>query len=272
MPDNFKPVSPSQFSFVNEFQAGILKLILALPSGTGVFAPTCLVHCLSGQNSFHTLQAAGTSLAASLAAWYFNMEGVMAVSSCTGWACINACGVDLYNSLPCNIGTSQCSALTLASEPGATTSTDTSGEAEAAEVPALMAQVLAIKPLAAGGRPAPSAPTARPPVTSLLFRGEGAPPSMAMAASGARASSSKEEESHRKTGVHLLLAALVLIAAVVGFLVLRGRRAAARLDRHRYHPIGDPEGLPLRRVPVRWTPWGCRAWAASTRRSTALSP
>ena len=70
MPDNFKPVSPSQFSFVNEFQAGILKLILALPSGTGVFAPTCLVHCLSGQNSFHTLQAAGTSLAASLAAFF----------------------------------------------------------------------------------------------------------------------------------------------------------------------------------------------------------
>ena len=247
MPDNYKPVSPSQYSFVNEFQAGILKLILALPSGTGVFAPTCLVHCLSGQNSFHTLQAAGTSLAASLAAWYFNMEGVMAVSSCTGWACINACGVDLYNSLPCNIGTSQCSALTLASEPGATTSTDTSGEAEAAEVPALMAQVLAIKPMAAGGRPAPSAPTARPPVTSLLFRGEGAPPSMAMAASGARAS--KKESSHSKTGVHLLLAALALIAAVVGWLVLRGRRAAAaRLDRHRYHPIGDPEGLPLRRV------------------------
>ena len=241
-------MSPSQFSFVNEFQAGILKLILALPPGTGVFAPTCLVHCLSGQNSFHTLTAAGTSLAASLSAWYFNMEGVMAVSSCTGWACINACGVDLYNSLPCNIGAPQCSALTLASEPGATTSTDTSGAAEAAEVPALMAQVLAIKPMAAGGRLAPSAPTSRAPVTSLLFRGEGAPPSMVMAASGAN----KSEASHSKMDVHLLRAARALAAAVAGWLVLRGRRAAAaRLDRHRYHPIGDPEGLPMRRVLVR---------------------
>ena len=240
-------MSPSQFSFVNEFQAGILKLILALPSGTGVFAPTCLVHCLSGQNSFHTLSAAGTSLSASLSAWYFNMEGVMAVSSCTGWACVNACGVDLDNSLPCNIGAPQCSALTLASEPGATTSTDTSGAAEAAEVPALMTQVLAIKPMAAGGRPGPSAPTSRPPATSLLFRGEGAPPSMVMAASGA-----KSESSHSKTAVHLLLAALALAAAVAGWLVLRGRRAAAaRLDKHRYHPIGDPEGLPMRRVLVR---------------------
>ena len=239
-------MSASQFSFVSEFQAGILKLILALPPGTGVFAPTCLVHCLSGQNSFHTLSAAGTTLAASLSAWYFNLEGVLAVSSCTGWACINACGVDLDNSLPCNIGAPQCSALTLASEPGATTSTDTSGAALAAEVPTLMAQVLAMKPLGPGGRPAPSAPTSRAPVTSTLFRGEGAPPSMAMAVSGAKSTS-----SHDKAGLHLLLAALALGAAVAAWLVLRDRRAVVRSDRHRYHPIGDPEGLPMRRVVVR---------------------
>ena len=112
---------------MEEFQAGTLALLEALPPGTGIFAPTCLVHCLSGQSSFNQLQADNTTLDAALAAWYFNGETVRAVSDCIGWPCVNACGVDLYNSLPCNMGDYNCSALTLATDPGATTSTDQEG-------------------------------------------------------------------------------------------------------------------------------------------------
>ena len=46
--DNYMPASKSQLSFVEEFQAGILQLIAALPAGTGVFSPSCLVHVYSG--------------------------------------------------------------------------------------------------------------------------------------------------------------------------------------------------------------------------------
>jgi len=248
--DNYKPVSPSQFSFVSEFQAGILQLILSLPPGTGVFAPTCLVHCLSGQSSYHTLWAANTTLGAALSTWYFNGQGVNAVSDCVGWSCIDACGVDLQNSLPCNIGAAQCSALTLASEPGATTSTDTSGEAEAGEVPELMAQVMALRPLAAGGVALPLAPAVRAPAAALLFRAGGAPPSMpmAMAVSGAHSTAPSLGEKH--SDLKFLIAALLVAAALAGWLVLRSRRNAAR-SVHRYHPIGDPDGLPMRRVQVR---------------------
>ena len=239
-------LSIALLQFVNEFQAGILQLILRLPSGTGVFAPTCLVHCLSGQTSFHTLTAAGTTLAASLTSWYFNQEGVMAVSPCIGWDCINACGVDLQNSLPCNIGSPQCSALTLASEAGATTSTDESGATDAGEVPQLMAQVLALRPSAAGGAPAP--PYRAPVGVFSRIGSSGAPPSMARASAGKSAASSLQEKhtSEMVYGGGLL----ALAAAVAAWLVLRGRRDASR-SAHRYHPIGEPDGLPMRRVAVR---------------------
>jgi len=38
------PASPAQYKYVDSFQSGVLALIAALPPGTGVFAPTCLVH------------------------------------------------------------------------------------------------------------------------------------------------------------------------------------------------------------------------------------
>jgi hypothetical protein len=127
--DNFEPVSPSQLSFVEEFQAGTLALIAALPSSAGVFSPTCLVHCLSGDAPFSQLAGAGTTLAASLASWYFEGAHVSAVSSCVGWQCTQQCGVDLQNGMPCNMGTKGCSPITvMVADAGATTSTDTQGE------------------------------------------------------------------------------------------------------------------------------------------------
>ena len=150
--DNYMPVSKSQLSFVEEFQSGILSLIAALPVGTGVFAPTCLVHCLSGQTKngqtpFTQLKTAGTSLAAALSAWYFNYDDVHAVSDCIGWQCTTACGVDLRTGMPCMMGQAmflageQCSQITvMVADKGATTSTDTDGESGLKNVPAQMQQ------------------------------------------------------------------------------------------------------------------------------------
>jgi len=131
--DNYAPQSPSQMAFVNSFQTGVRALISTLPSGTGVFAPSCLVHCLSGQSTFSQLTlttsstATPVSLDSTLAAWYFTGPqdaSALAVSSCTGWDCINACGVDLWTGLPCNMGTTNCTALQLSTDPGATTTSD----------------------------------------------------------------------------------------------------------------------------------------------------
>jgi hypothetical protein len=124
--DSYMPLSPGQLSFVEEFQAGTLALIGALPPGTGVFSPTCLVHCLSGQTTFTQLQAAGTSLDAALTAWYFEDAPVQAVSSCIGWQCTKQCGVDLTTSLPCNLPSQGCTPITvLQPDPHASTTTDT---------------------------------------------------------------------------------------------------------------------------------------------------
>ena len=153
--DNYLPVSKSQLSFVEQFQAGILSLIQDLPPGTGVFAPTCLVHCLSGQTKngqtpFTQIETAGTTLAAALSAWFFHGDAVHAVSDCIGWQCINACGVDLRTGLPCmmnepmSLAGETCSRITaMVPDKGATTSTDTSGESSLKGVPASMSAVQA---------------------------------------------------------------------------------------------------------------------------------
>jgi hypothetical protein len=139
---------------VEEFQSGTLALIQALPGGTGVFSPTCLVHCLSGQTKngqtpFTQLQSAGTSLAASLSAWYFLNEDVLAVSDCIGWQCTQACGVDMRTGLPCNMGadmqgTQECSAISvMVPDQGATTSSDEIGKVDSDDVAVQMHQVQA---------------------------------------------------------------------------------------------------------------------------------
>jgi hypothetical protein len=50
--DNYDPNTPQQCDFVNSFQTGMLQLISALPPDTGIWSPTCFVHCLSGQNTW----------------------------------------------------------------------------------------------------------------------------------------------------------------------------------------------------------------------------
>jgi hypothetical protein len=239
--DNYKPVSPSQLSFVEEFQAGILKLIAALPAGTGVFAPTCLVHCLSGQSAFTTLIADNLSLNSALSAWYFNGEPMMAVSPCIGWDCINSCGVDLQTSLPCNIGTQQCSQLQLASDRGATTSTDTSGR-DTSNVAAEMAAVQAEKALPAGSPAAPRASStlvqdseaslsaaqqstltrvlARPTSAAATASDVAAPASMT-----ARAASARKTQTQDMLLVGVVGAALVAAAA---YAALRSRAPPPR--------------------------------------------
>jgi hypothetical protein len=71
----------------------------------------------------------GTTLAASLSAWYFSGQDVAAVSSCHGFDCINECGIDLDTGLPCNMGTKDCSALTLPTDVGGST-TDSSAQSD----------------------------------------------------------------------------------------------------------------------------------------------
>jgi hypothetical protein len=118
--DNFAPATPEQFAFAESFQTGTLALIASLPPGTGVFSPTCLVHCLSGQIIFSDLQVDGTNMADALSNWYFNGAPTSVVSSCTGWECINACGIIIAGypnaGLPCNTGSSGCVPVELATD------------------------------------------------------------------------------------------------------------------------------------------------------------
>jgi hypothetical protein len=82
----------------------VLALIDALPAGTGVFSPTCLAHCLSGQSSFQALKIGTWSMSTALEAWYFGNQPVSVISPCQGWNCTQACGTT-NNGIPCNIGT-----------------------------------------------------------------------------------------------------------------------------------------------------------------------
>jgi hypothetical protein len=123
--DNFAPATPAQLSFVEQFQTGTLALIASLPPGTGVYSPTCLVHCLSGQPIFQDLTINGVSMASALAAWYFQDAPTRVVSQCTGWACTSQCGIIANGyvnaGLPCNTGSSNgCEPIELATDPDGT--------------------------------------------------------------------------------------------------------------------------------------------------------
>ena len=101
--DNLGPSTPAQFAFVNSFQPAFLDLIASLPAGTGVYSPTCLVHCLSGQPTYSSFLVNNISMNSALNAWYFADQPTRVISPCTGFACTQACGVDAKG-LPCNLG------------------------------------------------------------------------------------------------------------------------------------------------------------------------
>lgn len=122
--DNLGPSTPAQLQFVNSFQPAFLNLINSLPQGTGVYSPTCLVHCLSGQNTYFQFLVNGQTMSDAVNAWYFDNQPVAVISSCNGWECTSQCGVT-YNGLPCNMGgAQQCTAVQLP--------TSESGEPQAA--------------------------------------------------------------------------------------------------------------------------------------------
>jgi hypothetical protein len=118
--DNFAPATPAQYAFVDEFQSGTRALIASLPPGTGVFSPTCLVHCLSGQTTYSQLIVAGSSFSQAVDKWYFDNQPVQVVSQCNGWQCINQCGIFSDNAvgagLPCNMGQPNCVPVQLATD------------------------------------------------------------------------------------------------------------------------------------------------------------
>ena len=112
--DNLAPHTPQQLAFVNSFQPAVLSLIASLPPNTGVFSPTCLVHCLSGQTTFQNLDVNGQSMATALSAWWSGVP-TRVVSSCQGWNCVYDCGIT-YNGLPCNMGDQGCNAMVIPTE------------------------------------------------------------------------------------------------------------------------------------------------------------
>ena len=118
--DNFAPATPAQVAFVDQFQSGTRTLIASLPGGTGVFSPTCLVHCLSGQTTFADLLVDGTSFVRAVSGWYFDGTPTQVVSQCNGWQCINDCGIFADGStgagLPCNMGDQNCVPVQLATD------------------------------------------------------------------------------------------------------------------------------------------------------------
>ena len=96
------PSTPAQFAFVDSFQPAFLDLIASLPPGSGVYSPTCLVHCLSGQPTYSDFLVNGQSMGDAVNAWYFDNQPTSVVSACQGFDCTTACGVNTKG-LPCNL-------------------------------------------------------------------------------------------------------------------------------------------------------------------------
>ena len=88
-------------------------------------AASCLVHCLSGEPSYYQFTVNGQTMSTALNAWFFDGTPTSVVSPCVGWACIEACGVT-STSLPCNIGTSGCSPVSLPTDQSASSDTGSS--------------------------------------------------------------------------------------------------------------------------------------------------
>lgn len=112
--DNLAPSTPAQFSFVQSVQDAYLDLFQQLPLGTGLYSPTCLVHCLMAQATYYQFTVNGQTPGQALSAWYFDKEPTSVVSACQGWTCTEQCGVTTWGaSIPCNMGPPTCEALVL---------------------------------------------------------------------------------------------------------------------------------------------------------------
>jgi len=112
--DNLAPSTSAQFAYVQSVQDAYLDLFQQLPPGTGLYSPTCLVHCLMAQATYYQFQVNGQTPGQALSAWYFDQTPTSVVSSCQGWACTTQCGVTTWGaSIPCNMGPATCEALVL---------------------------------------------------------------------------------------------------------------------------------------------------------------
>ena len=109
--DNYDPDTPQQCSFVDSFQSNMLALFDRLPPATGIFSPTCFVHCLSGQNTWYQLTVNGVSMQQAVQSWYFRAQPsappTRVVSACEGWNCVLQCGYNPWGFV-CNMGTDSC--------------------------------------------------------------------------------------------------------------------------------------------------------------------
>ena len=102
--------APEQ-QWVEQFQTQTLSLLQALPGqAIGLFSSSCLVHCLSANADWYQFTVDGESLASAVGKWYFEMEPVRQVSSCTGWDCTLQCsgGPWMPTNQQCMTTTNQC--------------------------------------------------------------------------------------------------------------------------------------------------------------------
>ena len=90
------PSSMGQVAFADQFQlATRAALQPAVSANQAVFSSTCLVHCLTDDTAFFTgytaYEAAGSTIAAALASWYFDNETPVDIGQCTGYPCVAQC-------------------------------------------------------------------------------------------------------------------------------------------------------------------------------------
>lgn len=87
-----EPVTPPQLAFVATYQQAVLNLIAALPPGSGVFSPSCLLTCLSASTAWAAVGVDDVTIGTALEGWFVGASQHF-VADCTGWPCTAACGV-----------------------------------------------------------------------------------------------------------------------------------------------------------------------------------
>ena len=261
--NNLAPHDAPQTAFVDSFQTAYLALIKDLPAGTGVFSPTCLVHCLSGQATYSNFQildsdaGSNVSMADALDAWYFGNQTVSVVSKCEGWKCTEQCGVVGWGaSIPCNIGITQdCVSVAL---PGSLPDEPAPATEDAPQV----VPGDSLPPAPPGVPSAPFAPRLAPPPAAIFLRmgpksaapigGQSADISSDTFAPALSSPTSSVAAGQRKGRVQMLAGGALVAALLALGLALGGmRRSPPPLpSRVKYtHATGDVD-LAVRQMPT----------------------
>jgi len=83
--------APGGTAYLEQYQTATLALFAKLPATVAIWSSTCFIHCVSSNADYFCFTVDGKTLNSVVNEFVFDATVTRTISSCSGWACTNAC-------------------------------------------------------------------------------------------------------------------------------------------------------------------------------------